>query len=161
MLLGELNPCGGGDAISLTEQKLLIGRRSHCDICLRFKSVSSHHCELELKNGYWHVRDLGSKNGIKVNGMRVDAKVLMPGDELMIAKLAYNIDYSVDMNAPPPEEESPFAMSLMEKAGLSVASSRHSERAKSRSTSERRRPSRRSSTRSSEDAFLMEWFSEE
>ena len=116
MMLGELLPCGGCDTIVLNQPKLLVGRRSHCDICLRFSNVSSHHCELELKSGYWHIRDLGSSNGIKVNGLRVESKCLMPGDEIMISKHAFNIRYDVAPDAAAPEEENPFAMSLIEKA---------------------------------------------
>ena len=117
-MLGELNPCGGGDATPLLREKLLIGRRSSCDICLALTNVSSHHCELEFQEGYWHVRDLGSTNGIKVNGRRILASVLMPGDELQIAKSRFRILYFVDTDAPPPEADDPFALSLMQKAGL-------------------------------------------
>ena len=46
-MLGQLIPCGGGDAIPLTGPKLLVGRRSSCDIKLDFQNVSSHHCEFE------------------------------------------------------------------------------------------------------------------
>ncbi|MCA9061067.1 MAG: FHA domain-containing protein, partial [Planctomycetaceae bacterium] len=85
-MLGELNPIGGGDPIPLLSPRLLVGRRSSCDICLPFPNVSSHHCELELKEGYWHIRDLGSSNGIKVNGERCTTRCLYPGDEVQIAK---------------------------------------------------------------------------
>jgi adenylate cyclase len=118
-MLGELNPCGGGDPIPLLKSKLLVGRRSSCDISLRFPNISSHHCELELINGYWFVRDLGSRNGIKVNGVRCESKWLMPGDVLSVARHHYEVGYSPQGDAPPPEEEDPFALSLLEKAGLS------------------------------------------
>ena len=153
MMLGELNPCGGGDSIPLMQNRLLVGRRSRCDITLRFKNVSSHHCELELKNGYWHIRDLGSSNGIKVNGMRVDTKCLMPGDQVMIARHTFTIEYMIESDAPPPEDESPFAMSLMEKAGLETSRVRES-------GSQREARSLRSSV-SQEDDFLMEWLSDD
>lgn len=119
-MLGELLPRGGGDPIPLMQPKILIGRRSSCDIVLALPNVSSHHCELEFKNGYWHVRDLNSSNGIKVNGERCDQKFLMPGDELSVAKNHFLISYTAQADAPPPqqEEEDPFAMSLLEKAGL-------------------------------------------
>lgn len=155
-MLGELNPSGGGDPIPLLHEKLLIGRRSSCDICLAFPSVSSHHCELEMKDGYWHVRDLGSSNGIKVNGERTSAKPLMPGDELQIARHCYRIEYVVTSNAPPPEDENPFAMGLMEKAGLTE--SRNNTRMPEAS-GRRKVSSRRSS--SSHDEFIMDWLSEE
>lgn len=126
--LGELIPCGGGDPIPLQRPKLVVGRRSSCDISLRFPNVSSHHCQFELINGYWNVRDLNSRNGIKVNGVRCDSKWLLPGDEVSIAKHRYEVVYTPDTDAPPPEDEDPFAVSLLEKAGL--ARRDHQERQK-------------------------------
>lgn len=117
-MLGELVPCGGGDPIPLLKGKLLIGRMRDCDIVLGFANISGKHCQLELLNGYWYVRDLRSRNGIKVNGMRCDSKFLLPGDELSIAKHRYEVTYEPAAGAPPPEEENPFALSLLEKAGL-------------------------------------------
>lgn len=118
-MLGELLPQGGGDSIPLRKSKLLIGRRDSCDISLRFPNVSSHHCEIELLNGYWRVRDLGSSNGTKVNGVRVDTKWLMPGDELSVAKHRYTVSYTPQTEGPPPQEETEdLQLSLMEKAGL-------------------------------------------
>ncbi len=120
-MLGELVPCGGGDPIPLLKDNLLVGRRSRCDIALQFPNVSSHHCELELIDGYWHVRDMRSRNGIKVNGVRCEAKWLMPGDVLSVAKHRYELVYTPSGDGPPPEdveEEDIFARSLMEKAGL-------------------------------------------
>ncbi|SFH58393.1 FHA domain-containing protein [Planctomicrobium piriforme] len=117
-MLGELIPQGGGDPIPLLQPKLVIGRRSSCDIVLIFPNISSQHCELELVNGYWQVRDLGSRNGVKVNGERVDSRFLYPGDDVAIAKNHYKIQYEPVGDAPPPPEEDPFAMGLLEKAGL-------------------------------------------
>lgn len=129
---GQLVPVGGGDPIPLRKRSLLIGRRGKCDIALNFPNVSSRHCQLEIRNGYWHVTDVGSTNGIKVNGARCEEKFLMPGDELTIAKHTYEVVYDADPSMPRPEEEEEniFAKSLMEKAGL-----------------ERRRPNRPPSTR--------------
>ncbi len=117
-MYGELIPCGGGDPIPLLKRKLLIGRRSSCDISLKFPNVSSHHCEFELVNGYWYVRDLNSRNGIKVNGVRCDSKWLMPGDVLSVSKHQYEVSYAPLGEAPEPVEEDPFALGLLEKAGL-------------------------------------------
>jgi len=156
MLLGELHPCGGGDVIPRTQTRLLIGRRSRCDICLRFKNVSSHHCELEFKAGYWHIRDLGSSNGTKVNGMRIDTKIVMPGDEVMIAKHGFNIDYEVKADAPAPEEDDPFAMSLMEKAGLEVQRGSRMPGSSGGQTA-----STRTNRNSAKDDFLMDWLSDD
>lgn len=160
MLLGELQPCGGGDTIPLTRSKILVGRRSHCDICLKFSNVSSQHCELELKDGYWHVRDLGSRNGVKVNGIKVETKCIVPGDEVMIAKMAFKIDYSVDRDAPVPEDDSPFAISLMEKAGLATRPrNRMPKPADAPPKPKSAKPSR-ATRQDPRDIFLMEWFPE-
>ncbi len=157
-MLGQLIPCGGGDAIPLTRPKLLVGRRSSCDIKLDFQNVSSHHCELELRDGYWHIRDLGSSNGIKVNGERCIAKFLAPGDIVIIARHAFTIQYEPTGNAPAPEEEDVFSRSLMEKAGLEIERRHIKAPEASRSSSARIKQTRRGS---SEDDFIMNWLNDE
>jgi pSer/pThr/pTyr-binding forkhead associated (FHA) protein len=123
---GELIPLGGGDPIPLLKKSLLVGRRESCDIVLRFSNVSAHHCQLTCNGGYWYVKDLKSRNGVKVNGMRVDGeKRVDPGDELAIAKHRYDVRYSpYDLGAvgPPPDDETSDIMkqSLLERAGLEV-----------------------------------------
>ncbi len=101
-MLGELVPAGGGDPIPLRKSRLLIGRRDSCDITLAYANVSSKHCELEFLGGFWQVRDLGSSNGTKVNGKRVDTKFLQPGDELGVGKHYFKIAYQPNAEAPPP-----------------------------------------------------------
>ena len=123
-MFGELVPIGGGDSIPLLKKSLLVGRRESCDIVLRFSNVSAHHCQLTVNGGYWYVKDLKSRNGVKVNGIRVTDKRLDPGDELSVAKHKYKVQYSpVELGAvgpPPPEttEQDIFGKSLLEKAGL-------------------------------------------
>jgi len=149
--LGELVPCGGGDIVPLLKPKLLIGRRGSCDIVLNFPNVSSHHCELELLNGFWQVRDLGSANGLKVNGQRCDSHWLQPGDILSVAKHRFELQYVPTGDAPPPEDEvDPLSISLLEKAGFT--------RRKPKSTSPERPPAARPVTnanigREEDDAF--------
>lgn len=119
-VLGELVPSGGGDPIPLVRDVMVVGRRPSCDIRLEYPNVSSQHCEFRFENGYWRLRDLGSRNGVKVNGERTESKWLQPGDEVLIAKHRFEIRYTPLGDGPPPEEieENPFGRSLMEKAGL-------------------------------------------
>src|SRR3954447_9788535 len=117
---GELIPVGGGDAVPLIEEVMTIGRREVCDIRLNFQNISGTHCELSLKNGVWHLRDLGSTNGVKVNGERTLRRPLRPGDEISIANHKYTIQYQMTGSVEDAfaEEEDVFGQSLMEKAGL-------------------------------------------
>lgn len=123
-MYGELQPIGGGDPIPLLKTTLMVGRRESADIVLRFPNVSGHHCELSLVDGYWHVKDLGSSNGTKVNGVRVTEQRIAPGDKLSVAKHEYAVAYEpADLGASqfPAEssaQESIFGRSLLESAGL-------------------------------------------
>lgn len=123
-MFGELIPVGGGDPIPLLKKSLLVGRREGCDIVLRFSNVSAHHCQLIVNSGYWFVQDKNSRNGVKVNGVRVTEKRLDPGDVLSISRHKYEVQYSpIDLGAvgpPPPDsaEREIFGKSLLERAGL-------------------------------------------
>jgi predicted component of type VI protein secretion system len=121
---GELVPEGGGDNIPLIRGILTIGRRDSCDICLRLPNVSGLHCELSFKDGFWLIKDMGSTNGIKVNGHRVSKKLLNPGEKITIAKKTYTIEYQppagkrAQEEMEDREEEDILSQSLLERAGL-------------------------------------------
>ncbi|MFO0877028.1 MAG: FHA domain-containing protein [Gemmataceae bacterium] len=119
---GELVPSGGGDNIPLIREKLTVGRRESCDICLRFPNISGVHAELSFRNGYWYITDRNSTNGIKVNGVRVQEKLLHPKDRITIGKRDYHIQYELpaDMvgKLEETQEEDIMSVSLLEKAGL-------------------------------------------
>ena len=136
---GRLVPVGGGDPIPLLKKTLLIGRRESCDIVLRFKNVSAHHCQLTVRGGYWYIKDMKSLNGVKVNDVAVTDKRLDSGDQVTIAKHRYRILYAPsDLGAvgPPPSDEPVddiFGDSLLKRAGL------EKKRIRSREPRERRR----------------------
>lgn len=122
-MYGELIPKGGGDPIPLLKKSLMLGRRESCDICLRFANISSNHCQLTVNGGYWFIKDMNSRNGIKVNNNRTVEKRLDPGDLISIAKHQYEIRYSPqDLGAvgPPPADtlDDVLGKSLMSRAGL-------------------------------------------
>ena len=93
-ILGILKPIGGGDPVPLQRDSVLIGRRSSSDICLDFENVSGKHCELKFFHGLWHIRDLGSRNGTTVNGLKISTEQnVLPDVEIGIANHFYTIDY--------------------------------------------------------------------
>jgi adenylate cyclase len=117
---GELVPVGGGDPIPLIRPLLIVGRRESCDICMHYPNISGQHCELSFREGYWFIRDLNSTNGVKVNGARVQEKMLHPKDEVTIGKRVYTLEYELPagMGVREEMEENIFGQSLLERAGL-------------------------------------------
>ena len=123
--LGQLTPCGGGDPIPLIKKRMLVGRRGEADILLKFKNVSTKHCRLTLEYGYWFVRDLNSRNGVKVDSRSVVRKRLDPGCKLSIARHDYIVEFdpqSLGAYGPPPGDDDYgdelMRSSLMDRAGL-------------------------------------------
>jgi FHA domain-containing protein len=62
----------------------VIGRSRECDLVLDDPNVSRRHAELRREDGGWAVVDLGSTNGIKLNGKRSRGGRLNPGDEITL-----------------------------------------------------------------------------
>jgi predicted component of type VI protein secretion system len=75
---------------------VVVGRHPQCDARLDSLRISRHHCCMTTDQGEVVVRDLGSTNGIRINGQRVEMGRLRPGDELSIAHIRYRLDNSHD-----------------------------------------------------------------
>lgn len=69
---------------NLNKNSTVIGRRESCDIVLSDDSISRRHARLDRRLGVYTIHDLGSTNGIKVNGDRITARVLKSGDVLTL-----------------------------------------------------------------------------
>jgi Protein of unknown function (DUF3662)/FHA domain len=75
---------GAGRHLVLSGDQVVIGRSRDCDIVLDDPNVSRRHAEVRRSGEGWTVADLGSTNGIKVNGRRVGEARLAPGDEITL-----------------------------------------------------------------------------
>jgi hypothetical protein len=71
-----------GNRFTLSEHAISIGRRPECNIVLADPNVSRNHAEIRPHGDSFLLIDLGSTNGSKVNGVRVDQHILRDGDEL-------------------------------------------------------------------------------
>ena len=70
-----------------------IGRSKEVECVLRDPNVSRRHAELRRSpTGDWTIVDLGSTNGIKVNGRRVASTRLSPGDQVTIGTTTFLFD---------------------------------------------------------------------
>jgi hypothetical protein len=81
-----------GPDITLDRTMVVVGRHPACDTRLDSLRVSRHHCCMTQENGEVVVRDLGSTNGIRINGQRVEIGRLRSGDELSIAHIRYRLE---------------------------------------------------------------------
>ncbi len=64
---------------------LTLGRGGDCELQLLSPLVSSRHAQIEVTAAGPRLRDLGSKNGTKVNGLRIEAsRTITPEDEVAI-----------------------------------------------------------------------------
>ena len=75
---GKRMPVGPGGAV--------IGRSRECDIVLQDSNVSRRHAEIRPFGGDgWTISDLGSTNGVKVNGRAIEsATPLKAGDRIAV-----------------------------------------------------------------------------
>jgi FHA domain-containing protein len=73
--------------------KAVIGRSKDCDCVLRDPNVSRRHAELRrAETGDWTIADLGSTNGVKVNGRRISSTRLSPGDQVTVGTTTFLFD---------------------------------------------------------------------
>jgi Protein of unknown function (DUF3662)/Inner membrane component of T3SS, cytoplasmic domain len=68
----------------LSGERVLVGRSRECDVVVSDPNVSRRHIELRRGERGWAAVDLGSTNGMKVNGHRVSHAELEPGDRITI-----------------------------------------------------------------------------
>lgn len=78
-----------GADIILDRAMIIVGRHPNCDARLDSPRISRRHCCMTQDCGAVLVRDLGSTNGIRINGQRVETGWLRPGDELSIAHMRF------------------------------------------------------------------------
>lgn len=71
-----------GKSVEVTGDDFLIGRNPASDLVIDDTEISSRHASLKaLPDGRAELRDLGSRNGTYVNGRKVEAPVVLEGNE--------------------------------------------------------------------------------
>jgi len=88
----RLVPLDEGPDIMLDRAMVVVGRHPSCDTRLDSLRVSRQHCCMSQEKGEVTVRDLGSTNGIRINGQRVERGRLRHGDELSIAHIRFRLE---------------------------------------------------------------------
>src|SRR3954462_7119941 len=85
-------PSGLEKAYPMGQMTLTIGRSDQCGISVKDSSMAGRHAEIKKSEGDITVRDLGSANGIYLNGERIDEAELYDGDVLRLGQTSIRID---------------------------------------------------------------------
>ena len=97
--LKVVNGKQSGQLITINRPKFMIGRAEDCQLKSRNELISRYHCVILTEEGYVGVRDLGSRNGVFVNGSRIEEETeLHNGDTLTIGPLEFETLISVAMS---------------------------------------------------------------
>lgn len=91
--LTSIDPWARQDRIVVEKLPAVVGRAADADVCLADQWVSRNHCEIYELKGTLAVRDLGSRHGTFVNGLRVRETILLPGNRLSLGMTTLKVDY--------------------------------------------------------------------
>lgn len=80
-------PFTGADAT------VVVGRDPSCGLQLTDGGVSDRHASIERRADGYYVRDLGSANGVRVNGQRVTEQRLAGGDEIELGAARLKFEF--------------------------------------------------------------------
>lgn len=89
-----LNPNGPEQEFKLAKASISLGRANTNDIILDDVRVSRSHAQLESSTRGLTLIDLGSSNGTRLNGLRIDRATLRPGDTISLGsqQLKYQVE---------------------------------------------------------------------
>jgi pSer/pThr/pTyr-binding forkhead associated (FHA) protein len=92
----ELHASAPGRAHELGSGVHVLGRDASADVTLVHADVSRHHAELTITTEGASIRDLGSKNGVMVNGRKVEQATLEHGSRLAFGELQLLLEHHGD-----------------------------------------------------------------
>src|SRR5947209_375129 len=81
-----------GTRHEVSKGSVVLGRSRDCDIQLTDANVSRRHAELRQEGASYWIVDLGSTNGMEVNGKRVKRAKLRPGDTITLGSTEITFD---------------------------------------------------------------------
>ena len=76
-----------GSEVTLEKPRVTIGRGKDSEVVVDDASISHQHAALELGSNGYRIRDLGSTNGVQVNGARMALAELKHGDKIALGQI--------------------------------------------------------------------------
>ncbi len=102
-----------GKRIPIPGPQFLIGRDPQCHLRPASPVISRRHCALILRDDKVYLKDIGSTNGVEVNGNKVTgAKVLHDGDHIHMEPLSFVVHIEAAVPAAAPKATAPEEPSL-------------------------------------------------
>ncbi len=80
---------GAPKDFDLFADELVLGRASDADIPINSTDLSRRHVRFKKSGGQFTVEDLGSCNGVYLNGLKVHAAVLHEGDNVQLGTVVF------------------------------------------------------------------------
>ncbi len=78
----------GSESSRILEEPIItVGRSPDNSIQIDHPSVSGHHAQLSLEGGDYHLKDMNSTNGTRVNGVNIFDQQLQGGDHIRFGKI--------------------------------------------------------------------------
>lgn len=116
----ELGGGGRGERYSFESFPVRIGRDADNDLVIDVVGVSKHHAQIEHDGHRLLIRDLQSRNGVHINGARVEVAWLSPGDKLALAHFPVTClgTHLEDAPMTPPSDEGTPSLASDSDAGL-------------------------------------------
>lgn len=83
-----------GKEIVVRVPKFLIGRAEECNLRVNSDAISRQHCAITIDEQEARIRDLGSRNGTFVNGVRIEGpQRIQMGDQLRVGPLEFLVTF--------------------------------------------------------------------
>jgi pSer/pThr/pTyr-binding forkhead associated (FHA) protein len=80
--LVAMNGRSSGSAYEIRGERVTLGRGPGVDLAFDDSAMSRQHAVIEFDDGTFKLQDLGSTNGLRVNGTRVHVQPLKHGDRI-------------------------------------------------------------------------------
>lgn len=96
----------------LKAEQNLVGRSSRCDVRIKHPGISAEHALIRVLPGSATVEDMGSTNGTRVNGKKIQLHTLRHGDQIGVGRerLMYFAELDEAAKFMQPESIEPFAL---------------------------------------------------
>lgn len=117
-----VSPPAPGAEFALTRPRLRIGRAEDLEIWVNHRSISREHAEITIDRDQFLIRDLGSANGLRINGNETKQGLLRSGDQVELGQVRFRMvgagehfhfdaERTMQMDAivaPPPSNRTPL-----------------------------------------------------